>query len=128
MDPFDDDNIEERIQTSYGKFQKEPNNPAHSLAIATLYEQRREYANAIPWLENALFLRPRGDSVLEGRILEARIRALKDELGGLQAALETEHLFLSPAQVRTTIDQKLDELNSLLKVQNERRRDPEPDN
>ena len=127
MDPYD--NTDERIQASYQKYQKDPADPAHSLAIATLYEQREEYANSIPWLEHALYLvRQRGDSVLEGRILDAQIRALKQDLAQFQAALDAENAPENRAQGHKSIDEKLDELNALLKMQKGRGRDPDQSN
>ncbi|HEX4140515.1 MAG TPA: hypothetical protein VHY09_09225 [Candidatus Methylacidiphilales bacterium] len=126
MDPYDE--TPERIQASYQKYQKEPNNPAHSLAIATLYEQQKEYANALPWLECAFDLRQRRDSVLEGRILAARIQALKKEIAQLQAELNSEKDPSERVEYQKATDQKLDELNDLLKIRKERNHDSDLSN
>jgi hypothetical protein len=124
----DDDSIEQQMQTHYQKFQREPGNPKHSLAIATLYEQRKEYANAIPWFQSAFEMGGCVDGTLEIRILDLRIYALEEELAGLQRELDSEDDSESRAKFQAAIDRLLEELHSLLVIRKERKHDPDQSN
>ena len=117
-----DDQIEQQIQAHYEKFQQDRLNPKHSLAIADLYEQRKEYANAVPWIQCAFEQGGSVDHALEDRILDLQIFALKQELTGLQghegAVLKYEPESLP--ELKAAVDKKLGELNKLLKVRKQR--------
>jgi hypothetical protein len=115
------DSVEEQIQAHYQKFQREPGNPKHALAIASLYEKRKEYANAVPWFQHAFDVSGRVDSSLERRILDLSIQAGKDEITDLQAAVDAEKTPADKVDYQKAMDKKLDELNRLLKVRKQRR-------
>ncbi len=116
-----DDNIEEQIQAHYQKWERERSNPKHALAIATLYEQRKEYANAVPWFQHAFDVGGRVDVSLERRILDLCIQAGKDEIASIQAAADAEKTPECQVDYQKAIDKKLDELNHLLKVRKQQR-------
>jgi hypothetical protein len=108
-----DDDIEQ-IQAHYERFQKEPTDPKHSLAIANLYEKRKEYANAIPWFQDAFDKGGCVDCALERHILDLRILGTKEEIAGLQHYLESESDPEDQAKVKASIDGLLEELRRLL--------------
>jgi tetratricopeptide (TPR) repeat protein len=109
------DSIEAQIQAHYAKFQREPSNAGHSLAIAELYEKRREYADALPWFERAFDLGGRVDCVLERRILDMRILGLKEEIAGVQRGVEAEEDPANQAKLRALIDRLLEGLRGLIR-------------
>jgi len=117
----DDYSIEEQIQAAYQKWEQERSNPKHSLIIAELYEQRKEYANAIPWFQHAFDVGGRVDTSLERHILDLSIQAGKDEIASMQAAVDAEKTPECLVDHQKAIDKKLDELNRLLKVRKQPR-------
>jgi hypothetical protein len=117
------DSIEEQIQAHYQKFQQEPCDPRHALAIASLYEKRREYANAVPWFEAAFDLGGRVDASLERRVFEMKVGVLKQQIAELQQELEAEDDPEDQAGFKARIDGLLEELNGLLVLQKKQEQD-----
>jgi hypothetical protein len=60
------------------------------LAIAKLYELRKEYTSAVPWFQSAFDVGGCSDATLERHILDLSILALKAEIAGLQAMVDAE--------------------------------------
>jgi len=120
------DSIEEQIQAHYQKFQREPGNPRHAFAIGNLYEKRNEYANAVPWFQHAFDVGGQVDGTLETRILDLRIRSLKQQISELRAELQAEDDPESQAEFRAKIDGLLEELQEVLLLQKKRKSDPGP--
>jgi hypothetical protein len=117
------DSIEEQIQAHYQKFQREPGNPRHAFAIGNLYEKRNEYANAVPWLQHAFDVGGQVDGTLETRILDLRLRSLKQQISEFRAELEAEDDPESQAEFRAKIDGLLEELQDALLLQKKRKDD-----
>jgi tetratricopeptide (TPR) repeat protein len=111
------ESIEEQIQINYQKWQENQNSPAQASAFAKkigqLYEQRNEYANAIPWYQAAFEGGGSLDSSLERVIGDMRLRANDAELRQLKddAAQQTDPA--AQEQYKAAIEQKEVELNKV---------------
>jgi tetratricopeptide (TPR) repeat protein len=108
------ESIEEQIQVTYQKWQEDPKNAAaHAKKIGSLYEQRNEFANAIPWYQSAFESGGSLDSSMERLIGDLRMKAGDAELRQLKddAAQQTEPA--AQEQYKTLIEQKEAELNKV---------------
>lgn len=108
------DAIEEQIQISYQKWQDDPNNrAAHAKKIGQLYEQRNEFANAIPWFQAAFEAGGSLDSSLEQHIGDLRLQAGDAEIHELKEAMAQQTDPEVQKQYQDTIDAKDAELNKV---------------
>jgi len=111
------ESIEEQIQLNYQKWQETQENPAQSSSFAKkigqLYEQRNEYANAIPWYQAALDAGGGLDSSLERLIGDLRLKAGDAEIRALKEAAAEQTDPDAQAQYATAIEQKEGELNKI---------------
>ena len=110
------ESIEEQIQLTYQKWQEATSNQEkglHAKKIGQLYEQRNEFANAIPWYQSAFEAGGSLDSSLERVIGDLRMKAGDAELRELK---ETAAQQTDPAvqeQYKAAIEQKEAELNKV---------------
>ena len=107
------DAIDEQIQRNFQKHQAEPNSPIHSKAIAQLFLQKNDFANAIDWFTHSYESGNRVDSSLEKTIGDLRLRKTEGELQQLRATLAASTDPEEQAQQQAAIDQKETELNQV---------------
>ena len=109
------DAIEEQIQITYQKWQEadEKSKPAHAKKIGQLYEQRNEFANAIPWFQAAFESGGSLDSSLEQHIGDLRIKSGESEIHELKEAMAQQTDAEVQAQYQAAIDAKETELNKV---------------
>jgi len=108
------ESIEEQIQINYQKWQDDPNNKAaHAKKIGQLYEQRNEFANAIPWYQAAFEAGGSLDSSLERTIGDLRLKAAQSEIRVLQETMAEQPDPEVQAQYQAAIDQKEAELTKV---------------
>lgn len=107
------ESIEEQIQLNYQKWQTDQANPTHAKRIGQLYEQRNEFANAIPWFEEAFRAGGGTDSSIEKAVGDLRIKASEAEIMGYREALAQQTDPEVQAQYQAMIDAKEAELNKL---------------
>jgi tetratricopeptide (TPR) repeat protein len=115
------DAIAEQIQINFKKHEAEPNNPAHSKAIAQLYVQKSDFGSAIPWYEHAFEAGGKIDSALEKSIGDLRLKKVEQELQAARAALAQAATPEEQAQNQAAIDEKEKELNEVRLFQAETR-------
>ena len=118
--------IDEQIQINYQKHQAEPTNPAYSKAIAKLFVQKNDYANAIPFYQHAFEVENKIDTSLEKIIGDLKLKKAEQELQKLRAALATQTDPDQQAQYQAEIDQKEKELNEVRLEQAESRVKAQP--
>jgi tetratricopeptide (TPR) repeat protein len=107
------DAIEEQIQLNFQKHRAAPDNPVYPKAIAKLYEQRNEFANAIPWYQAAYEIGGSIDSSLEKTMGDLQIRAGEQEIQQMQEEMAQQADPEVVAQYQATIEQKETALNAL---------------
>ena len=105
------DAIQEQIDRLYEKHVADPASPVHSKAIAKLYEQRNDFAYAIPYYEHSYEQGGRTDSSLEKTIGDLRVRANEVELQQLRDEHSQQADPEIQTQLQTAIDQKEAEHN-----------------
>ncbi len=115
------DAIEEQIGLNFEKHQAEPTNPAHSKAIAKLFEQRNDYGSAVQWYEHAFEAGGRIDSSLEKTIGDLRLKKTEQELTALRNELAEQTDPELQAQTQATLELKEKELNEVRLFQAEAR-------
>lgn len=107
------ESIEEQIQINYQKWQADAKNPAHAKRIGQLYEQRNEFANAIPWFEEAFRAGGSTDSSLEKTVGDLRLKAGEAEITTYREAMAEQADPEVQAQYQATIEAKEAELNKV---------------
>jgi tetratricopeptide (TPR) repeat protein len=107
------DAIQDQIEINYKKHEEEPNNPAHSKAIAALLIQRNDYGAAIPWYEHAFAAGGGTDSSLEKTIGDLRLKNVEQELQQLQAQLAEATEPETQQQLQEALALKETELNEV---------------
>ncbi len=107
------ESIEEQIQLNYQKWQEDPKNPGHAKKIGQLYEQRNEYANAIPWYQESYTAGGSLDSSLEKIIGDLRLKAFQTEVQELRNVLAEQTDPEVQAQYQAAIDVKEAEMNKV---------------
>ena len=111
------DAIEEQIQFSYQKWQQDAATPslaaAHAKKIGQLYEQRNEFANAIPWFQAAFESGGSLDSSLEQHIGDLRLKGGEAEIYELKEAMAQQTDPEAQKQYQDAITQKEAELNKV---------------
>ena len=107
------DAIQEQIDLNYQRHLAEPTNPNHSKAIARLFEQRNDYASAIPWFEHAFEAGGRVDSSLEKVIGDLKLKTTDQQLAALRAEVAAQTDPELKAQTEAAVAQKEKELNEV---------------
>jgi len=107
------ESIEEQIQLNYQKWQEDRANPIHAKKIGALYEQRNEFANAIPWYMEAFTVGGGIDSSLERVIGDLRIKAAESDIMVQREELAQQTEPEARAQCQAALDQKELEINKL---------------
>jgi tetratricopeptide (TPR) repeat protein len=107
------DAIQEQIDANYAKHQADPKNPVHSKQIASLMEQRNDFAGAIPWYEHAYTAGDSIDSALEKKIGDLKVRANEVELQQLRATLAEQTDPELQAQYQAAIEEKEKEFDTI---------------
>jgi tetratricopeptide (TPR) repeat protein len=105
------DAIEDQIQANYAQWQADRTNPVYAKTIAALYLQRNEFANAIPWYQEAFEAGGQIDSSLEKTIGDLKIRAGETALHELKEQLSQEPDPEAQANLQAEIQTKEAELN-----------------
>ena len=107
------DAIEDQIQVNFQKHQADPGNPVYPKAIAALYVQRNEFANAIPWYEAAFAAGGGIDSSLEKTIGDLKIQHGLGEVHELRERLAQETDPAAQAEAQAALEAKETELNAV---------------
>jgi len=113
--------IDEQIQLNYEKHQAEPANPAHSKAIAQLFLQKNDYAQAVVFFQHSFEAGGKVDSALEKTIGDLRLKQAEQELQALVKAQAAAPDPESQASFQLEIDAKVNELNEVRLFQAEAR-------
>jgi tetratricopeptide (TPR) repeat protein len=113
--------LDEQIRLKSEKHQAEPANPAHPKAIAELYVQKNDYANAITWYQKAFELGGKVDSSLEKTIGDLRLRKVEKEMQELSQALAGETDPGQQAAAEAALKEKKKELDDVRLFQAEAR-------
>jgi tetratricopeptide (TPR) repeat protein len=115
------DAIEDQIQVNYAKHQAEPENPAHSKAIAKLFEQRNDYGSAASWYQHAFDAGGGIDSSLEKTVGDLKLKKVEQDLQVLHQQLEEQTDPDEQAQTQAALAEKEKELNDVRLFQAEAR-------
>ncbi|HEX4140135.1 MAG TPA: hypothetical protein VHY09_07285 [Candidatus Methylacidiphilales bacterium] len=108
------ESIEEQIQINYQKWQEDPANAAaHAKKIGQLYEQRNEFANAIPWYQSAFEAGGSIDSSMERLIGDMKLKAADAELRELMDTQAQQATPEAQAQYQPAIEAKEAEVNKV---------------
>jgi tetratricopeptide (TPR) repeat protein len=116
-----EEGIESQIQINFAKHQAQPDNPAHSKAIAQLFVQKNDYDSAIQWYTHAFETGKKSDSSLEKIIGDLRLKKVEQEITALRGELATATDPEIQAHAQTALEQKEKELNEVRLFQAEAR-------
>jgi tetratricopeptide (TPR) repeat protein len=113
--------IDEQIRFHSEKQQAEPANPAHAKAVAQLYLQKNDYANAITWYQSAFELGGRVDSSLEKTVGDLKLRKVEKEMQELSHSQAGESDPAQQAALTAALKEKKKELDDVRLFQAEAR-------
>ena len=113
--------ITNQIAEYFAKHEADPNNGAISKAIAQLYVQKNDYANAIPWYVHAFEAGGRVDTAIEKIIGDMKLRNADQELTALTAAAADAPDPEAQQQYAIAIEQKKTEIDQVRLEQAEAR-------
>lgn len=113
--------IDEQIALNFTKHEAEPNNPVHPRAIAMLFVQKNDLAQAIIWYQYAFDVGGKVDSSLEKTIGDLKLKKTEQELQELVAAHAQPTDPEQQAQYAAAIEAKKNEINEVRLFQSEAR-------
>jgi tetratricopeptide (TPR) repeat protein len=105
--------IDQQIAEYFAKHEADPNNGAISKAIAQLYVQKNDYANAVPWYEHAFEANGRVDTAIEKIIGDLKLRHAEQELLALTTAAADAADPEAQQQFAIAIEQKKTEMDQV---------------
>jgi tetratricopeptide (TPR) repeat protein len=113
--------IDAQIQALYVKHQEEPTNPLHSRAIANLFLQKNDYANAILFFQHAFEAGGKIDNAIEKQISDLKLKQSEQELQQLRDVLAQETDPEKRAELEAGVAQKQIEMDQVRVEQAEAR-------
>ena len=113
--------IDEQIRLNGEKHQADPNNPAYPKAIAQLYLQKDDYANAVLYFQASFDLGGKVDSSLEKIIGDLKLKKVEKEMQALNDTLAEQTDPEQVAAYTTAIQEKKKELDDVRLFQAEAR-------
>jgi len=113
--------IDEQIRLNDEKHQADPANPAYPKAMAQLYLQKDDYANAILYYQAAFDLGGKVDSSLEKIIGDLKLRKVEKEMQELNETLAEQTAPEQQAAYTAAIQEKKKELDDVRLFQAEAR-------
>jgi tetratricopeptide (TPR) repeat protein len=102
--------IEEQIALNYAKYQEQPENPAHSKAIARLFEQKNDFTSAIDWYQASFEAGGKTDPALEKIIGDLKMKKSEQELQQLQEEMAQQTDPEAQKPLAAAIEQKQQEM------------------
>ncbi len=105
--------IEEQIRINYEKHQADPANPNYPKLIASLCEQKNDFATAVNWYQYAFEVGGKVDSSMEKKVGDLRVKAAEGALNDLRTQAEAQEDPEQRVALQAAIETKEKELDEV---------------